>query len=163
MTIIESEPKLSVAFKVPVSNPVYGKRHSLQVAALCWRRNRKGRIRILLITSRETRRWVIPKGWPMHNRTSAGAAEREAFEEAGVRGSVIDKCIGLYTYEKVLGRKKTIPLVVQVFPLEVESILKKYPENGQRRGQWFSRSKAARKVREPDLKALIRTFDPDNQ
>jgi 8-oxo-dGTP pyrophosphatase MutT (NUDIX family) len=139
----------------------YGRRQSVQVAALCWRRTAKGRLRILLITSRETRRWVIPKGWPMRNRTSAEAAAREAYEEAGVQGLASDHCIGLFTYEKDLGRGKSVSLAVQVFPIEVKSLLKKYPETGQRRSEWFTRKKAAQKVREPDLKLLIKAFDPD--
>lgn len=139
----------------------HGQPRSLQVAALCWRRNQRGKIRILLITSRDTGRWVIPKGWPMHNRSHAEAAEREAFEEAGVQGNLRHESLGLFTYRKQLGRGRSILCVVQVFALEVQTRLKKYPENGQRRSVWLSRKKAAREVREPELRTLIRKFNPD--
>lgn len=132
---------------------------SLQVAALCWRRSAKG-LRIALITSRDTGRWVIPKGWPMRRRTEPEAAEREAWEEAGVRGRLTERSIGLYTYRKVLGAGRSIPCVVRVYPLEVAERLKKYPETGQRRIKWFTPAKAARKVDEPDLARIIRDFDP---
>lgn len=133
---------------------------SLQVAALCWRRAANG-IRIVLITSRDTGRWVIPKGWPMRRRSEAEAAAREAWEEAGLRGDLGERSVGLYTYRKVLGPGRSIPCVVRVFPLEVSEQLKKYPETGQRRIRWFAPEKAARKVDEADLARLIREFDPD--
>jgi 8-oxo-dGTP pyrophosphatase MutT (NUDIX family) len=137
-----------------------GQPPSLQVAALCWRRTSKG-VLVVLITSRDTGRWVIPKGWPMRNRSEAEAAEREAWEEAGLRGHLAERSIGLYTYRKVLGAGRAIPCVVRVFPLEVQERLKKYPETGQRRIKWFSPKKAASKVEEADLARLLRDFDPD--
>jgi 8-oxo-dGTP pyrophosphatase MutT (NUDIX family) len=134
-----------------------GRPPSLQVGALCWRAAKSG-LRVLLITSRDTGRWVIPKGWPMHNRTEAGAAEREAFEEAGVKGLIEDRCFGVFFYQKRLDNGRTVPCVVRVYPLEVRTLLKSYPENGQRRVKWFPADKAARKVVEPDLTHLIRVF-----
>jgi len=138
-----------------VSRP--GKPPNRQVGALCWRRARDG-IRVLLITSRDTGRWVIPKGWPMHNRTEAGAAEREAFEEAGVQGAIDERCFGVFFYQKRLDSGRPVPCVVRVYPLEVRTLLKSYPETGQRKVKWFSAEKAARKVTEPELKQLIRAF-----
>jgi 8-oxo-dGTP pyrophosphatase MutT (NUDIX family) len=115
---------------------------------------------VLLITSRDTGRWVIPKGWPMRNRSDADAAAREAFEEAGAEGVVAHRSIGLYSYPKVLARGHAVPCVVRVFPLEVRQRLRNFPESGQRHSKWFPPSKAARKVAEPELARLIRTFDP---
>jgi 8-oxo-dGTP pyrophosphatase MutT (NUDIX family) len=143
-----------------LSTPAPGLAPRLQVAALCWRRARKG-LRILLVTSRDTGRWVIPKGWPMKNRSDPEAAAREAYEEAGLRGLVSERSIGLYTYQKVLGPKLQIPVAVRVFPLEVREMLRQYPETGQRRVKWFGPERAASRVAEPELKALIRDFDPD--
>ena len=93
------KPKRSTAARTGAGQPP-----RLQVAALCWRRSGKG-LRILLITSRDTGRWVIPKGWPMRNRTDAEAAAREAYEEAGLRGIVAERSIGLYTYRKAARRR----------------------------------------------------------
>jgi 8-oxo-dGTP pyrophosphatase MutT (NUDIX family) len=134
---------------------------SLQVGALCWRRAGSGAIKVLLITSRDTGRWVIPKGWPMRRRTEAAAAAREAYEEAGVRGTVVEKSLGLFAYEKGVGHGRTLTCVVRVFPLEVHEMLRKYPETGQRRTKWFHVAKAAGKVGEPELAALIRAFAAD--
>jgi 8-oxo-dGTP pyrophosphatase MutT (NUDIX family) len=134
---------------------------SLQVGALCWRRTAKGALRVLLITSRDTGRWVIPKGWPMRNRSDAEAAAREAYEEAGVRGTVSERSLGLYFYPKVLERGGAIPCVVRVFPLAVEGLAARFPEAGQRRVKWFSAAKAARKVREPELARIVRGFVPE--
>lgn len=149
------QAKRSTAARIAPGQPP-----QLQVAALCWRRSAKG-LRVLLITSRDTGRWVIPKGWPMRNRGDAEAAAREAFEEAGLRGEVSRRSIGIYTYQKVLGPKQSIPVVVRVFPLEAREMLRTYPETGQRRVKWFPPEKAAKRVAEPDLAALIRSFDPD--
>jgi 8-oxo-dGTP pyrophosphatase MutT (NUDIX family) len=139
---------------------VLGQPPRLQVGALPWRRSSKG-LRILLITSRDTGRWVIPKGWPMRNRSDPEAAAREAYEEAGLRGEISPKSIGIYTYLKVLGPGRRVPCVVLVYPLEVREMLKQYPETGERRIKWFSPEKAAQRVMEADLKVLIRQFDPD--
>ena len=151
----KSHPKRRTAAGTKPGQPPH-----LQVGALPWRRSRKG-LRILLITSRDTRRWVIPKGWPMRHRTEAEAAAREAYEEAGLQGPVSTRSIGLYTYLKTLAPGRRVPCAVRVFPLEVQAMLRKYPETGQRRSKWFSPAKAARRVSESDLAALIRAFDPD--
>ena len=129
------------------------------MAALCWRRSRKG-LRILLITSRDTGRWVIPKGWPMRNRSDAEAAAREAYEEAGLRG----RSPSAASASTPTTRRCATPQVhvaVRVFPLEVREMVRQYPETGQRRVKWFDPEAAARRVAEPELKALIRDFDPD--
>jgi 8-oxo-dGTP pyrophosphatase MutT (NUDIX family) len=130
------------------------------VAALCWRRSGRG-LRILLITSRDTGRWVIPKGWPMRHRTEAEAAAREAYEEAGLRGTVSSRSLGVYTYLKTLGAGRVLPCVVRVYPLEAQEMLQIFPETGQRRAKWFDPEKAARRVAEHELAAMIRDFDPE--
>jgi 8-oxo-dGTP pyrophosphatase MutT (NUDIX family) len=131
----------------------------LQVAALCWRRSGKG-LRILLITSRDTGRWVIPKGWPMRHRSEPEAAAREAYEEAGLRGMVSPRPLGVYTYLKSLGAGRRATCVVRVYPLEAREMLQVFPETGQRRTKWFEPEKAARRVAEHELATMIRDFDP---
>ncbi len=118
-------------------------------------------MRVLLITSRDTGRWVIPKGWPMRNRSEAEAAAREAWEEAGLRGAVSERPLGIYTYRKALTRGLAVSCVVRVYPLEAREMLRKFPETGQRRAKWFSQAKAASRVAEHDLATLIRDFTPD--
>ena len=144
----------------PATQPAPGQRPSLQVGALCWRRTSGGLIKVVLITSRDTGRWVIPKGWPMRNRTDPQAAAREAYEEAGVKGEVADRSIGLFAYDKGLGKAGFMTCTVKVYPLEVRELLRRFPENGQRDVKWFTRDKAADRVGEPDLATLIRGFDP---
>lgn len=134
---------------------------AVQVGALCWRRTRRGELRILLITSRDTGRWLIPKGWPMRRRTEAEAAAREAYEEAGVRGEVSSRSLGFFFYLKGLSNGRMTPCICRVFPLEVREMLLKYPEIGQRRIKWLPPAKAARRLMEPELIAMVREFDPD--
>src|SRR5215472_4636182 len=93
----------------------------VQFAALPFRIAADGRLRVMLITSRETHRWVIPKGWPMHGRKPRDVAAREAFEEAGVVGRVIGKKpVGRYHYSKQLPSHDSVLCEVQVFLLLVE-------------------------------------------
>lgn len=134
-----------------------------QYGALCWRRAR-GKVDVLLVTSRETGRWVIPKGWPVEHMTPEASAAREAWEEAGVKGEVTATCLGVFAYDKVIDHHlpgpPTLPCIVTVFPLRVTRQNRSFPEAGQRRMKWFPLEKAARKVDEPELQALIARFDP---
>ena len=128
-----------------------------QVAALPWRK-RGERIEILLITSRETQRWVIPKGWPMANLAAFNAAKREAFEEAGVDGRVRRTAIGRYTYSKRAADGSRQACLVTVYALNVLQQHRAWPERGQRRRFWFTAAEAAGKVQEATLRAIIRAF-----
>lgn len=130
-----------------------------QFGALCWRM-RKDEVQVLLVTTRSSRRWVPPKGWPMPDRSPAEAAAQEAYEEAGVEGKPQDICLGVYPYIKDIGQRDSQPCVIALFPVRVKTLLGNWPEAGQRRRKWFSRKKAAAKVQEPELRQLIRDFDP---
>ena len=131
-----------------------------QYAALPWRRDRAGQLEVLLITSRETRRWVIPKGWPIKGMSSPRSAAREAFEEAGVQGKVAKQPVGSYAYDKRLKNGRLQHVRVAVFALAVETEAEAYPELGQREKLWLSPAEAARRVDEPELMVLLATFKP---
>ncbi|CAK7254827.1 MULTISPECIES: NUDIX hydrolase [unclassified Shinella] len=131
-----------------------------QYGALCYRvRKKKPAIEILLITSRDTGRWVIPKGWPMDGKSAAAAAAREAWEEAGVRGSVREAPIGSYNYLKGLPHGLKVDCRVRVFPLSVDDLSENFPEKDERRAEWVTCQEAARRVQEPGLKDLILAFE----
>ncbi len=129
-----------------------------QFGALCYR-IREGKVQILLITSRGRGRWIIPKGWPMDGETPAGAGATEAYEEAGVVGKLSDNVLGFYAYSKGHAGYR-LPCVVAVFPLKVTKVLKSYPEKGERRRKWVSQKKAVQMVGEPELRRIIKDFDP---
>jgi 8-oxo-dGTP pyrophosphatase MutT (NUDIX family) len=129
----------------------------IQYAALPWRLVGR-RVEILLITSRETRRWVIPKGWPMKGRSPQEAAVIEAQEEAGLAGEIDPASVGSYRYLKRLKDDEAVPIQVIVFPLQVTSQLEQWKEKDQRQVAWFRYQKAASLVVEPNLKRLIRDF-----
>ena len=112
-------------------------------------------IDVLLVSSRETRRWIIPKGWPMKGKKDWNAAAREALEEAGVEGKVGKKSIGRYVYDKRQKSGKLVKTEVTVYPLVVEIILGDWPEKSERRRQWFSAQEAAELVTDEGLKAII--------
>lgn len=131
-----------------------------QFAALPFRVTKKGDVKVLLISSRDTGRWIIPKGWPMDGRRPAEAAAEEAWEEAGIRGRVSDDVLGLYSYSKWLDEELSLPCIVLVFGIEVSHLDDSFPEAGLRKRKWLSPKKAARRVDEPELKHLIASFDP---
>lgn len=131
-----------------------------QYGALCWRAHR-GQIEVLLITSRDTGRWVIPKGWPMAGLSPDIAAAQEAWEEAGVSGQVSNQPLGFYAYDKVVKLGQTLPCAVAVYPLRVDRLAANFPERSERRRKWFAAAKAARKVAEPELRAILLTLDDD--
>ena len=131
-----------------------------QFAALPWRRDAAGQVEVLLITSRETRRWVIPKGWPIKGMSSPKSAAQEAFEEAGVQGKVAKRPVGSYAYDKRLKNGRLQHVRVAVFGLQVEREAEVYLEVGQREKLWLSPAEAARQVDEPELMVLLATFRP---
>ncbi len=130
-----------------------------QYAALCYRM-RKDAVQVLLVTSRDSGRWVIPKGWPMKGCSAADAAEIEAWEEAGVKGKIKDHCLGVYSYLKGMNDTHSLPVVVAVYPLLVTDLRDDFPEMGQRRRKWFDAKKASGRVVEPELRRILRKFDP---
>jgi len=128
----------------------------LQYGALPYRVSSGSRAEFMLVTSRQTRRWVIPKGWPKKGKSPHRLAAREAFEEAGVTGAIGRRSVGSFSYEKRLKNGGLIECEVRVFPLEVKRQSKQWPEMQERRIKWLSASKAAEKVKEPMLGKIIR-------
>lgn len=122
-----------------------------------WRFGANG-LEILMITSRETRRWVIPKGGRMAGKTDPQAAGVEAMEEAGVQGEIDTNAIGMFRYAKRLKNGDERMCIVSVFPLRVLIQLGSWPEMAERARRWMGIEDAAASVMEPDLADLIRTF-----
>ncbi|MDC0736836.1 NUDIX hydrolase [Cognatishimia sp. SS12] len=130
----------------------------LQVAALCYRDSDKGR-KVLVVTSRGTGRWIIPKGWPMRGKGSAEAALVEAWEEAGVRrGETQKDPLGQYRYFKTKSMGWPQPVETLVFPVKVKELADEFPEAHERNRKWVSPEEAANLVHEPELKELLRAF-----
>ena len=115
-------------------------------------------VSILLVTSRETKRWVMPKGNVGASVAPHAAAAQEAEEEAGVRGAVCPTPLGTYRYRKRKGSGASLMADVEVFPLAVTEELAEWKEKDQRERRWFSLAEAADAVDEPDLRDLIRSF-----
>ena len=130
-----------------------------QFGALCWR-VKNGHVQVLMITSRRRKRWILPKGWPVDGATPLEAAEREAFEEAGVTGKARAVCIGLFSYIKELPDGGRTPCVVALFPVKVKKLLNEWPEKRERRRKWMSLKEASKAVDEPELASILRNFDP---
>ncbi len=130
-----------------------------QFGALGYRIQR-GKVQVLLITSRTNKRWVLPKGWPVDGATPIEAALREAHEEAGIEGKVTGNCVGIYSRTKSLGKKKDLPCIVAIYPLKVTRLLSDYPEKSQRKRKWFSLKKAAAAIDQPELRQIVMGFDP---
>jgi 8-oxo-dGTP pyrophosphatase MutT (NUDIX family) len=127
-----------------------------QIAALPVRMS-GGQLEICLVTTRETRRWTIPKGWPMKGKADRAAAAIEAREEAGLTGEIGRKPVGSYLYWK--RRADHLDLVrVVVYRLDVSSQMTDWKEADERHAMWFPAETAAGLVEEPGLAALIGAF-----
>jgi predicted phosphate transport protein (TIGR00153 family) len=112
----------------------------------------------MLITSRGTGRWVLPKGNLSRSLSDHAAAEREANEEAGVIGAICPVPIGNYTYRKQLASGASLLTNVAVYPLAVTGVMDEWKEAGQRTRQWFNLTQAASLVDEAELRVLIQSF-----
>jgi len=142
---------------------LFAKAFRNQYGAICFRRKDGGcDIEILVISSRDTGRWIVPKGWPMKGKEPHEAAAIEAWEEAGVRGKVRKTPVGRYTYLKELEGGKVVPCVVEMFQVEVKEVQSQFKERGQRLRDWVRPDEAARRVREVELKSLLVNFTPQD-
>lgn len=120
------------------------------------RRAPGGAVEILLITSRDTGRWVVPRGNPIPGKSPAESAAQEAYEEAGIIGPVEPAGIGHYSYEKRRRLGLSVPAVVHLFRMDVAEVRDDWPEKGQRQRRWFSAEEAAAAVHEAELGRIIR-------
>lgn len=135
-----------------------GTHYVAQVAALPVK-GKPGSYRVLLVTSRESHRWIVPKGWPMKGRKDHEAAAQEALEEAGVTGRIHKHPMGAYTYDKRLADGGVEHVRVMVYLLEVEKETSKWAERDEREREWLSAKDAAGRVEEDGLSEIIRRLD----
>lgn len=141
--------------------PMLRRPRRFQVAALCWRRT-PGGVEILLVTSRDSGRWVLPKGWPMRGLSAPGTALEEAWEEAGVLPATDPpRRIGRYRYDKRLKDGLPVDTEVDVYAVPVADLADTFPETDRRTRRWMAPDEAARAVDEPSLKSLLKTLPPD--
>ncbi len=142
---------------VALIEPVFRRPDFIQAAALCLREGKAGP-EVLMVTSLNAKRWILPKGWPMKNRSLAGAAQQEAWEEAGVIGQAHETSVGFYTYAK--NTKGGLPLScrVEVFRIDVADLARDWPERSRRKRKWVRPEEAAEAVDEPELQALLRAL-----
>lgn len=129
----------------------------LQFAVLPWRHT--DRLEIMLVSSRETGRWVLPKGWPMKGIKPHKTAAREALEEAGILGKVAKTSLGGYSYSKRLENDSVQMCRVQIFAFEVEQERNSWLEKHERTRKWFAVTDAAEAVEESELREAILKFE----
>ena len=129
-----------------------------QVAAIPFRLNDAGTLEVLLITSNTTKRFIVPKGWPMKGKSGKRAARIEAEEEAGVTGKMLKTPLGTYEYWKRL-TTRFVNVKVTVFLLQVEKVLPQWQESARRHRAWLSPADAATLIDEPELASLILAID----
>jgi 8-oxo-dGTP pyrophosphatase MutT (NUDIX family) len=136
---------------------------AIQFAALPYRPKGKSELEVMLITSRDTGRWIIPKGWPKNGIPPHDAAAEEAFEEAGVAGKISQQPIGSYSYTKTMKNGNATQCHVRVFALRVTRQHKSWPEKQERKIKWYGPDEAVRFVHEPYLRRIIRNFKPQKK
>ena len=134
-----------------------------QYGVLPWRKDKRGHLQVLLITSRGGGRWIVPKGWPVKGRAPYLSAALEAFEEAGVIGEVVSQPLASYRYAKDDEDGTKLLRRVTLFGLRVVGTLTNWPERGQRKRRWFSLADAAEAAADPELSTLIRAIRDEPQ
>ena len=141
-----------------VMRPMVLRPRAVQVAALCTRKRRAG-VEVLLVTSRGSGRWILPKGWPVDGKSGPESALQEAWEEAGVkRARIRPDPVGIYYYDKILDSGTPLPVETTVYHVEVDAMDKDYPEAGERKRRWLPPTVAAGMVREPHLQQLLQSL-----
>jgi len=128
-----------------------------QVAAIPFRLTASGDFEVMLVTSRTTRRFIVPKGWPMKGKSGRKAATIEAQEEAGVLGKALREPAGTYSYWKRLANR-FVRVDVIVYLLEVTEELADWQEAKRRQRAWLAPADAAMLIDEPDLSTLVKTL-----
>jgi 8-oxo-dGTP pyrophosphatase MutT (NUDIX family) len=117
-------------------------RKARQVAALPWRLASDGELEFLLVTSRTSKHWLLPKGWPIPGKSGLESALQEAFEEAGIQAKGPDTPIGRYAFIKVLHDATELPCTMAVYAVGNVEELTEWPEQGQRDRMWFTQADA---------------------
>ena len=130
----------------------------IQYGVIATRPAADGSLEVLLITSRETRRWVVPRGNPIPGKSPAESAAQEAFEEAGIIGPVGAEPLGRYVYGKRRRNGKVEPAEVELFAMRVAEEREDWPEKSQRERRWFAPAEAAAAVLEDKLADMIRSL-----
>ncbi|MEW6634100.1 MAG: NUDIX hydrolase [Pseudomonadota bacterium] len=126
-----------------------------QVAAIPFRMGEDGRVEVMLVTSRTTRRFIVPKGWPMKGKSGRKAATIEAQEEAGVSGKALKQPAGTYSYWKRM-TNRFVRVDVVVYLLEVTEEMADWQEASARQRAWLPPADAALLIDEPELSTLLR-------
>ena len=141
-----------------ILDPILKRPDHIQIAALVYRVTPKG-IQILTVTSRGTKRWILPKGWPMEGKTLIQAAQTEAWEEAGLVNVVSPAFeLGTFKYMKHLETGLPVPVVAHTFAFETDELAKKFPEKGQRKRKWVDAKRAKKLLKHPEIGTLIDTL-----
>jgi 8-oxo-dGTP pyrophosphatase MutT (NUDIX family) len=130
----------------------------IQTAALPWRCTKAGNFEFLLVTSRSSQRWIIPKGRPMTGKSLAQAAAQEAYEEAGVRGKIDGRSVGSFEHMKQSAVGGPVTVLVHVYSLAVERELASWPEKEQRARRWFLQPQALEAIESEGLRSVVESF-----
>ena len=133
------------------------KPENVQYAALPWRIVDCA-LEVLLITTRNTRRWIVPKGWPIAEYTPQACAAFEAMEEAGVAGVVEAEAFGTFHYDKLRKSGEVLACKVYVYPMKVTRRRRQWPEKRARDCEWCSVEEAISRIKETGLRRLIKKF-----
>lgn len=142
---------------ISASETMAAKKELLQYAALPFRIE-EGQPKVLMVTSRETRKWILPKGRPEKKMAPDRVAAVEAYEEAGVRGRVVGEAFATFVSSKRLANGREVPCTIRVFLLEVEQELAKWPEMKERERRWTTPGEAALLASEPGLVEVMLAF-----
>jgi len=138
-------------------------RKARQIAALPWRLAADGGLEILLVTSRTSKHWLLPKGWPIPGKSGLESALQEAFEEAGIQAKGPDSPLGRYAFVKVLHDETELACTMSVYAVGQVAELPEWPEKEQRERMWFTQAEAASIAFDLNLSRFLATIAYDKK
>lgn len=118
---------------------------------------RDGHLWFLLVQSKTLKRWIFPKGNVEPGLSPSESAYFEAFEEAGVLGTIESRSLGSYSYRKQPERGGEL-CRVRLYPMAVTQVLAFYPEKSIRQREWMQVEQALDVIDEQKLKSILVAF-----
>jgi 8-oxo-dGTP pyrophosphatase MutT (NUDIX family) len=112
------------------------------------------KVKLVLITSRKSKNWIVPKGNRILKKSKHATALQEAFEEAGLRGRLSE---GDEMHFKIKSNGKQVMLIL--YPMRVEKMLRVWPEKGQRKRVVVNRHKAVKIVGWPNFRRKLKSWN----
>lgn len=129
-----------------------------QYGVIAYLNGKKNNLKIVLVTSKTNGYWIFPKGNLVKKKNKYQSAAQEAFEEAGVRGTINEDISYKIEFQDFETRHQ-----ITLFPMRVKTLLDQWPEMNDRKRKVVSVSKAMELITLDDLRSCLVQWQEDFQ